>query len=88
MNDDELSILQGKVTALTMLVEALWVGELIRSPDPARESQAIIDHVFKKDEEVRKKVGSSTYGLRISEFLTSLLDRALKRAQQVKEPPT
>ena len=77
---EQVTALSAKVTALTMLVESLYVDELSKDADPAAVGNGIIQSVFDADRRVREKVGDSTYALQISEALTSLIDRAVARA--------
>jgi hypothetical protein len=77
---DELIQLRARVTALTILVEALWTRELENADDPAAVGRRMIDDHFATNEKIRQKAGDSTYALRVSEALTSILDRAVAAA--------
>jgi hypothetical protein len=76
----QISALAAKITALTMLVEALWVDELSKEKDPVKFGKIIVDDLFRKDALIREKLGESDVGLQISEAVTSLIDRAVARA--------
>lgn len=80
----KLTSLSAKVTALTMLVEALWASELSKDEDPTLIGKIIIDDIFHKDAEIRQKIGESDYSLQISEALTSLIDRAVAKALRLR----
>jgi hypothetical protein len=77
---DELMQLRARVTALTMLVEALWTKELENAGDPAAMGRKMIDDHFAMNEKIRQKAGESDYALHVSEALTSILDRAVATA--------
>jgi hypothetical protein len=77
---DELIQLRARVTALTILVEALWARELENANDPAAIGKLMIDDHFATNEKIRQKAGDSTYALHVSEALTSILDRAVATA--------
>jgi hypothetical protein len=77
---DELMQLRARVTALTILVEALWAKELESADDPAAIGKLMIDDHFATNEKIRQKAGDSTYALHVSEALTSILDRAVATA--------
>jgi hypothetical protein len=77
---DELTQLRARVTALTILVEALWAKELERADDPAAIGRLMVDDHFATNEKIRQKAGDSTYALHVSEALTSILDRAVATA--------
>jgi hypothetical protein len=83
MSDDqqeELMQLRARVTALTILVEALWARELENAGDPAAIGRLMIDDHFTTNEKIRQKAGDSAYALHVSEALTSILDRAVATA--------
>jgi hypothetical protein len=83
MSDDqqeELMQLRARVTALTILVEALWARELESAGDPAAVGRLMIDDHFATNEKIRQKAGDSAYALHVSEALTSILDRAVATA--------
>jgi hypothetical protein len=82
---DELIQLRARVTALTILVEALWTRELEDADDPAAVGRRMIDDHFATNEKIRQKAGDSTHALHVSEALTSILDRALATAVQRKQ---
>jgi hypothetical protein len=75
----QISALAAKVTALTMLVESLYVQELSNDADPAAIGDAIIKSVFDAEKHALEKAGESVYALQISEELSSLIDRAVAR---------
>jgi hypothetical protein len=77
---DELIQLRARVTALTILVEALWAKQLESADDPASVGKLMIDDHFATNEKIRQKAGDSTYALHVSEALTSILDRAVATA--------
>jgi hypothetical protein len=77
---DELMQLRARVTALTILVEALWAKELESAGDPAALGKRMIDDHFATNEKIRQKAGDSTYALHVSEALTSIVDRAVATA--------
>jgi hypothetical protein len=77
---DELMQLRARVTALTILVEALWAKELESAGDPAALGKLMIDDHFATNEKIRQKAGDSTYALHVSEALTSIVDRAVATA--------
>jgi hypothetical protein len=87
---EDLVQLRARVTALTILVEALWAKELGHSDDPAALGKTMIDDHFTTNEKIRQKAGDSTYALHVSEALTSILDRAVAtavlRKQSGREP--
>jgi hypothetical protein len=89
MSDDEfredLIQLRARVTALTILVEALWTRELENAGDPAAAGRRMIDDHFATNEKIRQKAGDSAYALHVSEALTSILDRAVATAVQRKQ---
>jgi hypothetical protein len=82
---DELIQLRARVTALTILVEALWARELESADDPAVIGRLMIDDHFATNVKIRQKAGDSTYALHVSEALTSILDRAVATAVRRKE---
>lgn len=82
---DDLIQLRARVTALTILVEALWTRELESADDPADLGKRMIDDHFATNEKIRQKAGDSTYALHVSEVLTSILDRAVATAVSRKE---
>ena len=77
---DDLIQLRARVTALTILVEALWTRELENADDPADIGRRMIDDHFATNEKIRQKAGDSTYALHVSEVLMSILDRAVATA--------
>jgi hypothetical protein len=77
---DELMQLRARVTALTILVEALWARELESADDPAAIGKLMIDDHFATNEKIRQKAGDSAYALHVSEALISILDRAVATA--------
>jgi hypothetical protein len=81
---DELILLRARMTALTILIEALWTRELEKADDPAAIGRRMIDDHFATNEKIRQKAGDSTYALHVSEALTSILDRAVATAVQRK----
>jgi hypothetical protein len=85
----QISALAAKVTALTMLMEALWVDELGKQEDPAKFAKAFTDDVFQKEAMALEKHGESEVSLQLSEALISLMDRAVSRAiaQRSKKRP-
>jgi hypothetical protein len=80
LRQDELMQLRARVTALTILVEALWARELESAGDPAAIGRMMIDDHFATNEKIRQKAGDSDYALHVSEALTSILDRAVATA--------
>lgn len=83
MSDDlreDLMQLRARVTALAILVEALWTRELESADDPAALGRRMIDDHFAANEKVRQKAGDTAYALHVSEALTSILDRAVATA--------
>ena len=86
-SDQQLKILSAKVTALTMLMEALYVGELNRAPNPTGMAESIIQSVLSSENKVRSNSGNQEYVLLVSETITSLIDRALARVLRLQEPP-
>jgi hypothetical protein len=78
--EEELAQVRARVTALTILVEALWAQELENADDPAAIGKIMIDDHFETNEKIRQKTGDSTYALHVSEALTSILDRAVATA--------
>jgi hypothetical protein len=76
----QITALSTKVTALTMLVEALYVDELARNADPAAVGEGIIKSIMDTEKKARGSLGESAYGLQISEAGSSLIDRAVARA--------
>jgi hypothetical protein len=77
---DDFIQLRARVTALTILVEALWTRELENTDDPTALGRRMIDDHFAINEKIRQKAGDSTYALHVSEALTSILDRAVATA--------
>ena len=82
---DDLIQLRARVTALTILVEALWTRELENADDPGDIGRRMIDDHFATNEKIRQKAGDSTYALHVSEVLTSILDRAVATAVSRKQ---
>ena len=82
--EERISALSAKVTAMIMLIEALYVEELLKAPDPASMGQAITDNVLNAEKKAREKVGDTAYSLQISEAASSLIDRAVRRAVALK----
>lgn len=85
MRADDLIHLNARVTALTMLVEALWVGEFSKEADPKRFGREIVEDLFQKEEQVRAMGGQSDYALMVSETVSSLIDRATARAVLLRQ---
>jgi hypothetical protein len=85
--DDQISALSAKVTALIMLVEALWVDQLAKNSHPGAFAKKFCDDLFEKEKKVRERIGESSYDLQIVEVLTSLMDRAVTRALELKKLP-
>jgi hypothetical protein len=77
---DDLMQLRARVTALTILVEALWTKELEGADDPAAIGKLMVDDHFATSEKIRQTAGDSAYALHVSEALTSILDRAVATA--------
>jgi hypothetical protein len=77
---DDLMQLRARVTALTILVEALWTKELESADDPAAIGKLMVDDHFATSEKIRQRAGDSAYALHVSEALTSILDRAIATA--------
>lgn len=77
---EEVTALSAKVTALVMLVEALYVDDLARDDNAAAIGQRIIKSVLANEEKARGAVGELDYSLQISDAATSLIDRAVARA--------
>jgi hypothetical protein len=82
---DDFIQLRARVTALTILVEALWARELENTDDPAALGRRMIDDHFEINEKIRQKAGDSAYALHVSEALTSILDRAVATAVMRKQ---
>lgn len=78
----EVSKLSAQVTALIMLVEALYVDGLAKDDNAARITDRMIRDGAEKERQVRDELGESgdDYELWVSETISSLLDRAAKRA--------
>jgi hypothetical protein len=88
--EDDLMQLRARVTALTILVEAIWTNELESADDPAAVGKLMIDDHFATSDKIRQKAGESAYALHVSEALTSILDRAVATAvlrKQKKRKP-
>jgi uncharacterized tellurite resistance protein B-like protein len=75
----ETTRLSVNVTALTAVVEMLLVQSLLKADDPRAAAGAMVDEVFKNDQDALKH-GASDFSLLISEALTSLIDRATQTA--------
>jgi hypothetical protein len=80
----QINDLSAKVTALTMLVEALYADQLARADHPAAVAQELINSALDAEKKAREAVGESDHALRISEALTSSIDRARERAQSLR----
>jgi hypothetical protein len=81
----QISDISAKVTALTMLVEALYAGQLAHDDHSAAVADGLINSVLDAEEKAREAVGETDYALRISEALTSSIDRARERAQSLRQ---
>jgi hypothetical protein len=83
--EKRVTAVSAKTTALIMLVEALLVDQLAKGEeDPAAFAEHFYDDVYEKEKKVRDRIGESAYDLQISEALTSLMDRAVKRAKLLR----
>jgi hypothetical protein len=78
--EEEVGALSAKVTALTMLVEALYVDDLAQDDNAAVIGEQIIASLLDTEKRTREAVGHTAYSLQISEAISSLIDRAVARA--------
>lgn len=63
-----------------MLVEALYVDDLAKDDRAARITDRMILDGAEREQQIREQYGESDYDLWVSETISSLLDRAAKRA--------
>jgi hypothetical protein len=82
---EELIQIRARVTALMILVEALWARELEGTDDPVALGRIMIDDHFATNDKIRQKAGDSMYALQVSEALTSIIDRAVAMAVHRKQ---
>ena len=73
-----------KVTALTMLVEALWSSEIARTDDPKRFAASFLEHQLNTEASLSKSPEARKYAMAVTETLVSLNDRAVARALDLK----
>ena len=79
--DRELEKLTSQVTALTMLLEALYVDQLSRDENPTRIADEMISSLREAERAASREDGTiPNHVMRISHEITSLLDRATRRA--------
>jgi len=85
-------ILSARVTALMVLVEALFVDELAKNDDPKTIKaigDGIVKSAFSTESEVRGTVsGADSYAMLITKEISDLVDRAVKRAIDRKQRPS
>lgn len=83
--EEEVTALSAKVTALIMLVETLFVDDLSKDDNAAAIGDAMVKSMLNTEALARAKVGESEYTLQITETVTSLIDRAVRRAQLFRQ---
>ena len=88
--EERVIINSAHITALSLIVETQLVGDLANHDDPAEIGKQMVIDLLKAEEKVRGKRGESEYALQISDFATSLIDRAVLRALSLRaqEPPS
>ena len=72
-NEETIVELQAKITALTMLVEALWAESVAQSDDPRMFAQAFLDRVLQAEARAPDHPHARKYSMLISNALTSLV---------------
>jgi hypothetical protein len=82
--EQHLMSLSAKVTSLTMLVESLLAQDLGRERNPRLIGEGIVKDILTTEQAARNQIGDSAYVLEISENLTSLVDRAVLRAERLQ----
>jgi hypothetical protein len=89
---DRLDVLSARVTALTVIVEGLFTDRLAMNDDPkAIEAigDAIIKSAFANEAKTRESVSNGDdHAMLITETLSELVDRAVKRAIDRKSRPS
>ncbi len=90
MSEDETIVqLKAKVTALSMLVEALLATDLTRDDDPVAVGRLMTEDLFRKEASAAgKSEEARQYAMRVTETVASIVDRAVRRAviQRSKRP--
>jgi hypothetical protein len=79
---EQISELSAKVTALIMLVEMLLVDDFAKDDHAAEIGEFMVKNIMDAERKAREAVGerATDYSLRVSETLSSLIDRAVSRA--------
>jgi hypothetical protein len=79
-----LASLDARVTALTTLVESLLAQDLGRDENPRLIGESIVKHIIATEQAARDQIGATAHIMAISENVTSLVDRAVLRAERLQ----
>ena len=78
MSDDELDVLSAKVFAIGMIVEMPLSDTLKATGNPEVAGRDLVEGVLRLEEAVRQDFGGDhPFILKVSDALTSLVDRAI-----------
>jgi hypothetical protein len=80
MTDNGSSTLAAKVAALEIVLETLLVDHLAEDADPLGIADKVLKSAFETVQKVRERFGEHPIALKITEAISSLVDRAAKRA--------
>ena len=78
--DEAFWDLSAKITALEVIIETLIVDQLAETDDPAAIAEEIVKSAFSTEEKVRNQVGENRLSMKVTETISSLFDRAVRRA--------
>jgi hypothetical protein len=77
---NEIDTLAARVTAIQIIVENMLADNLAQDSDPRLIGEEMVKSAFGTEEKVRRQFGDDDTAVRITEALSSMIDRAVKRA--------
>lgn len=80
MEKDRLDLLYARVTALTVIVETLLTDSLAADDDPKMIGDAIVKSALATEGKIHDQGGDDTTAMQITEAISAIVDRAVKRA--------
>jgi hypothetical protein len=72
--------LAAKVVGLEIILEMLLVDQLAKDQNPKAIGDGIVKSALESEEKVRQQFGDHPLAMKVTETISSLIDRAVKRA--------
>jgi hypothetical protein len=80
-NNAGIENLDARVTAIEMIVEAMFVDYLAEDEDPETIGEEMVKRAFAREAKAREKFPDQTaYAMKIAGAVSAFVDRAVKRA--------